>query len=75
MFWQVTDELEEQWVDNKVQGWDEDSPANGQFPTDHAVIDLDYYSSVEELMDVGPEKLKEVSNDCLKLSNSCSSNS
>jgi hypothetical protein len=28
---------------------------------DHTVIDLDFYSTVEELKEVGPEKLKEVS--------------
>lgn len=60
MMWQVTDEFEEQWADNKVTGWEKDSQGNGQVPTNHTVIDLDYYSSVEELMDVGPEKLKEV---------------
>ena len=33
---------------------------NGHTLPEHMVIDLDYYSTVEELMEVGLEKLREV---------------
>lgn len=59
IFSKVTAEFEEQWENDKVQGWEKDGKENGQVPAQHTVIDLDYYSTVEELMDVGPEKLKE----------------
>jgi splicing factor 3A subunit 3 len=58
--WQVVTEFEEQWSNQKVQGWDSEVQENGHAPAQHTVIDLDYYSTVEELMEVGPEKLKEV---------------
>lgn len=47
-----------------VEGWENDNQENGNVPTQHAVIDLDYYSTVEELMEVGPEMLKEVKVSC-----------
>ena len=43
-----------------VEGWENESQENGNVPTQHAAIDLDYYSTVEEVMEVGPEMLKEV---------------
>lgn len=58
--WQVVTEFEEQWANQKVQGWDSEVQENGHIPAHLNVIDLDYYSTVEELMEVGPEKLKEV---------------
>ena len=58
--WQVTTEFEEQWADGKVQGWENEGKENGHISTQPAVIDLDYYSAVEELMGVGLERLKEV---------------
>ena len=58
--WQVVTEFEEQWANGKVEGWENKGPENGHVPAQHTVIDLDYYSTVEELMEVGPEKLKEV---------------
>lgn len=57
---QVATEFEENWATNKVAGWENDSQANGHVPSQNAAIDLDYYTTVEELMEVGPEKLKEV---------------
>jgi len=52
---QVCSDFEEQYADGIVEGLD-----NELIPSQHTVIDLDYYSTVEELVDVGPEKLKEV---------------
>lgn len=53
-------ELEEQWASGMVQGWENDTHENGHDPSQHTSIDLDYYSTVEELIEVGPERLKEV---------------
>lgn len=50
---QVEAEFEEQWAAGKVLGWENKG-------LEDEVIDLDYYSTVEELMEVRPEKLKEV---------------
>lgn len=61
-YWQVVTEFEEQWANGKVQGWETEGQENGHVPAEHTVIDLDYYSTIEELMEVGPEKLKEVMN-------------
>lgn len=44
----------------KVEGWENNGQENGSAPENYTVIDLDYYSTAEELMVVGPEKLKEV---------------
>ena len=57
---QLTTEFGEQWENGVIEGWEGGGQANGLVPDQHAVIDLDYYSTVEELMVVGPEKLKEV---------------
>lgn len=54
-------EFEQLWADGKVLGWENKGSEDGLIQSQEAVIDLDYYSSVEELMEVGPEKLKEVS--------------
>ncbi|KAE8717474.1 OBP3-responsive protein 1 isoform 1 [Hibiscus syriacus] len=59
IFSKVEVEFEEQWTNGQVQGWEKQGPENEDDPMQHAVIDLDYYSTVEELMEVGPEKLKE----------------
>lgn len=56
---QVWSDFEEQYADGKVEGW-ENGQDNELIPSQHTVIDLDYYSTVEELVDIGPEKLKEV---------------
>ena len=52
---QVTAEFEENLAAGKVRGWE-----NGHVSAQHTAIDLDYYSTVEELLEVGPERLKEV---------------
>lgn len=57
---QVTTEFEENWANGKVPGWENGSQENGHVPGQHTAIDLDYYSTVEELMEVGAERLKEV---------------
>ncbi|XP_038683403.1 splicing factor SF3a60 homolog isoform X2 [Tripterygium wilfordii] len=59
IFSKVVTEFEEQWMGGMVEGWEKDDKENGHAPGEHTAIDLDYYSSVEELMEVGPEKLKE----------------
>lgn len=51
-------------MNGNVQGWENEAQENGNAPAQHTVIDLDYYGSVEELMEVGPDKLKEVQNSC-----------
>lgn len=56
----MTAEFEENWLAGRVHGWEKDNQENGHVPSQHAAIDLDYYSTVEELMEVGPERLKEV---------------
>ncbi|PPS12959.1 hypothetical protein GOBAR_AA07680 [Gossypium barbadense] len=56
----VEAEFEEQWANGQVQGWEKQGQENEDDPAQHTMIDLDYYSTVEELMEVGPEKLKEV---------------
>lgn len=72
--WQVIAEFEEEWADGKVQGWDNEGQENGHVSAQPSGIDLDYYSTVEELMEVGPERLKEVGltviacMSCIKLS-------
>lgn len=59
IFSKVTSEFEEEWTLGKVEGWENNGQENGSASENHAVIDLDYYSTAEELMVVGPEKLKE----------------
>ncbi|KAG6752707.1 hypothetical protein POTOM_042743 [Populus tomentosa] len=59
IFSKVTTEFEEQWENDAVEGWEKTSQENGHLSADHTVIDLDFYSTVEELKEVGPEKLKE----------------
>ncbi|CAN8257056.1 unnamed protein product [Cochlearia groenlandica] len=55
----VETDFEEQYADGKVEGWENHDQENELIPSQHTVIDLDYYTTVEELVDVGPEKLKE----------------
>ncbi|CAI9092540.1 OLC1v1027808C1 [Oldenlandia corymbosa var. corymbosa] len=59
MFSKITAEFEEEWANGRVEGWVNGTQENGHTTAEHTVIDLDYYSTVEELMEVGPEKLKE----------------
>ncbi|CAI0412856.1 unnamed protein product [Linum tenue] len=58
IFSKVVTEFEEQWKDGKVPGWG-GGQENGPVPAQDTSIDLDYYTTVEELMQVGLEKLKE----------------
>lgn len=59
IFTKLATDFEEQWANGMVEGWENESQENGNVPTQHAAIDLDYYSTVEEVMEVGPEMLKE----------------
>ncbi|PHT87481.1 hypothetical protein T459_09587 [Capsicum annuum] len=57
IFSKVTSEFEEEWTLGKVEGWENNGQEDGSAPENH--IDLGYYSTAEELMVVGPERLKE----------------
>ncbi|EPS66442.1 hypothetical protein M569_08333 [Genlisea aurea] len=59
MFSKVISEFEEKWDSGKVEGWEGENQRKGDAQQKDAIIDLDFYSSVEELMVAGPEKLKE----------------
>lgn len=59
IFSKVTTEFDENWATGRVLGWENVNQENGHVPAQHTAIDLDYYSTVEELMEVGPERLKE----------------
>ncbi|KAI3751148.1 hypothetical protein L2E82_22194 [Cichorium intybus] len=59
LFSKVSSEFEEQWANGKVDGWKDEGQENGHASDEHTSIDLDYYSTVEELVELGPEKLKE----------------
>lgn len=59
IFSKVETEFEELWTDGKIKGWENKGLENGHVSGHHSFIDLDYYDTVEEIMEVGPEKLKE----------------
>ncbi|CAA2998736.1 splicing factor SF3a60 homolog [Olea europaea subsp. europaea] len=59
IFSKVVTEFEEQWATGKVEGWENVGQENGDIPAEHSAIDLDYYGTIEELMEVGPDRLKE----------------
>ncbi|GAB2265087.1 hypothetical protein Dimus_000154 [Dionaea muscipula] len=59
IFAKVSTDFEEQWRCNKVEGWESEGQENGHVLSQGSIIDLDYYSTVEELKELGPEKLKE----------------
>ncbi|XP_057951620.1 splicing factor SF3a60 homolog [Malania oleifera] len=59
IFSKVITDFEDQWANGRVPEWENEDQENGHVPAQHTVIDLDYYSTVEELIEVGPEKLKE----------------
>ncbi|ESR35433.1 splicing factor SF3a60-like [Citrus sinensis] len=59
IFSKVVADFEEQWVTSTLQGWETEGQENGHVPAQHSELDLDYYSTVEELMEVGSERLKE----------------
>ncbi|KAL8550807.1 hypothetical protein ACS0TY_000034 [Phlomoides rotata] len=58
IFSKVVAEFEEQWSNGLIGGWENESH-DGKVQQKEATIDLDYYSTVEQLMEVGQEKLKE----------------
>lgn len=58
IFCQVVADFEEQWAHGIVEGWETESQENGLNP--ETVINLKEYNTVEELIKVGPELLKEV---------------
>uniref|UniRef100_A0A1D1XTF9 Splicing factor 3A subunit 3 n=1 Tax=Anthurium amnicola TaxID=1678845 RepID=A0A1D1XTF9_9ARAE len=61
IFSKVEAEFEELWESGNILGWENKGLDNGYMymSSQESVLDLDYYSTVEELMEVGPEKLKE----------------
>ncbi|KAL2226966.1 UNVERIFIED_CONTAM: Splicing factor SF3a60 [Sesamum indicum] len=59
IFSKVIAEFEEQWSNGLVEGWKNENHEDGNVQQQDAIVDLDYYSTVEELMELGPEKLKE----------------
>lgn len=56
----MTTEFEEQWATGKVDGWKDEPQENGHVSEQNTAIDLEYFSTVDELVELGPEKLKEV---------------
>lgn len=58
IFTKLENEFEEQWANGEVPGW-ENKGIEKEFVLQESEVDLDYYSSVEELAELGPEKLKE----------------
>ncbi|XP_066345213.1 splicing factor SF3a60 homolog [Miscanthus floridulus] len=53
IFLKLESEFEERWANGEIPGW-------GNKDTEkESEIDLDYYSTVEELVELGPEKLKQ----------------
>nr|XP_011469280.1 PREDICTED: splicing factor 3A subunit 3-like isoform X2 [Fragaria vesca subsp. vesca] len=59
IFAKVEAEFEEQWADGKVQEWETAILDSEHVQDQQTLIDLDYFSTVEELVELGPEKLKE----------------
>nr|GEX10005.1 splicing factor SF3a60 homolog [Tanacetum cinerariifolium] len=54
LFTKVAADFEERWAEGKVSGWKE----NVSVPEQNALIDLEFYGKAEELVEIGPEKLK-----------------
>eukprot|EP00262_Sarcandra_glabra_P007922 TRINITY_DN21036_c0_g1_i1.p1 TRINITY_DN21036_c0_g1~~TRINITY_DN21036_c0_g1_i1.p1 ORF type:complete len:510 (-),score=99.28 TRINITY_DN21036_c0_g1_i1:274-1803(-) len=59
IFLKVETEFEELWANGDVGGWENIGLENGHLSSQDSVVDLDYYSTAEELIELGPEKLKE----------------
>ncbi|KAL1532018.1 splicing factor SF3a60 [Salvia divinorum] len=59
IFSKVVAEFEELWTSGLIQGSQNENNENGNVKQHEALIDLDYYSTVEQLTEVGPAKLKE----------------
>ncbi|KAL6130247.1 hypothetical protein ACLB2K_068628 [Fragaria x ananassa] len=60
IFAKVEAEFEEQWADGKVEEWETAILDSEHVQDQQTLINLDYFSTVEELLELGPEKLKEV---------------
>uniref|UniRef100_A0A8R7PUV8 Matrin-type domain-containing protein n=1 Tax=Triticum urartu TaxID=4572 RepID=A0A8R7PUV8_TRIUA len=58
IFTKLESEFEEQWTNGEVPGW-ENKGTEKESVLQESAVDLDYYSTVEELVELGPEKLKE----------------
>jgi splicing factor 3A subunit 3 len=63
IFSKVESEFEERWEAGTVQGWEDKGVGNGQSLTTRSgsLVDVDDYDSLEDLIELGPERLKEVS--------------
>ncbi|XP_038875231.1 splicing factor SF3a60 homolog [Benincasa hispida] len=59
IFSKVESEFDERWTIGTIEGWENTGQENGHDSAQHSLIDLDYYSTVEELVELGPERLKE----------------
>ncbi|KAJ3670905.1 hypothetical protein LUZ60_008331 [Juncus effusus] len=59
IFSKIESEFEEQWADGTVPGWENKEEKETKSSFNESLIDLDYYSTIEELIEVGPEKLKQ----------------
>lgn len=58
---QVEAEFDERWNAGTVQGWEDKGVGTEQTSSrEQPLVDVDDYDSVEELMELGPERLKEV---------------
>lgn len=58
---QVESEFDERWNAGTVQGWEDKGVGTEQTSSrGQPLIDVDDYDSVEELMELGPDRLKEV---------------
>ncbi|XP_016580095.2 uncharacterized protein LOC107877847 [Capsicum annuum] len=65
IFSKVTSEFEKEWTLMKVQGWENNDQENGSAPVNH--IGLGYSNTADELMEMGPENLKEVWMPCSRI--------
>ncbi|XP_074570094.1 splicing factor SF3a60 homolog [Curcuma longa] len=59
LFEKLEVEFEQQWADGNILGWENKGLDRDPLPSQSDELDLEYYSTLEELMEVGPEKLKE----------------
>ncbi|GLJ52370.1 hypothetical protein SUGI_1114090 [Cryptomeria japonica] len=59
IFSKVDDEFEDRWAGGTVHGWEDKGLGNGEPSILQESIDLDYYNSVDELTELGPERLKQ----------------
>lgn len=58
---QVNAEFEERWNAGTVQGWEDKGLGTEQASSRlQPLIDVEDYDSVDELMELGPDRLKEV---------------